>query len=557
MLQSASTDTKKANARGNSTQESPQAVLQAPPVTAWGNQASLRLQRKCDCGGGPECDCDMSEEKKKRHQSPRTGLHRKVSESGATSAAPASDTGHAYPELRIGAVDDPQEHEADQVAERVLNYGGLSAPRTQQPAPKLRRKETGASSLQGGGVAPPAVHEVLSSGGGPLDPSTRAFFEARFGQDFSQVRIHTGQQAAASARSVGARAFTVGNNIVFGSGEYSPGNSSGQRLVAHELAHVVQQQQTSLPPLRRTCKAAGACAAPIPGDPGRFGEKTELEAENERKKSGPPAAGGGSSACANPRHKDEATKLAALVASEGVTQPPEVHGIFIEACMAPSAGGTNDLCSAFPPGVVAGPPSPGVKSPDTAPAGLNCVQVHAADEDAAAAIPPKPGRSTAQQQQAVDLASAMTHEFQHAHFNADPAKIVPAAPDCDVNTIVFHGPSPAPAGTDYPVAHYLSEMSAEISEFGPYFQNTKSSPGTASNTAMFDEERKIALNVDESISGIIQALQCKCECSTVDRFTAQVFNEATGAWPADQKDEFQKAMTRIMPSFWPVPLQKK
>lgn len=89
--------------------------------------------------------------------------------------------------------------------------------------------------------APPIVHEVLRSPGQPLDPTTRAFMEPRFGHDFSAVRVHADLQAAESARAVNALAYTVGRDVTFGPGQYAPGTSAGRRLIAHELAHVVQQ----------------------------------------------------------------------------------------------------------------------------------------------------------------------------------------------------------------------------------------------------------------------------------------------------------------------------
>jgi hypothetical protein len=100
--------------------------------------------------------------------------------------------------------------------------------------------------------APPIVQEVLRSTGQPLDPATRAFMEARFsgarfGQDFSQVRVHTDAKAAKSAQSVNALAYTVGQDIVFSSGSYAPELPSGQRLLGHELTHVVQQQAGAAP----------------------------------------------------------------------------------------------------------------------------------------------------------------------------------------------------------------------------------------------------------------------------------------------------------------------
>lgn len=85
------------------------------------------------------------------------------------------------------------------------------------------------------------VEEVIGSQGRPLDAATRRFMESRIGFDFSKVRIFTGDQAAASARSLKARAYTVGSNVVFGSGTYAPQTAAGQKLLAHELSHVVQQ----------------------------------------------------------------------------------------------------------------------------------------------------------------------------------------------------------------------------------------------------------------------------------------------------------------------------
>jgi hypothetical protein len=89
---------------------------------------------------------------------------------------------------------------------------------------------------------PPIVHEVLNSPGQPLDPAMRAFMEPRFGHDFGNVRIHADAQAADSARSVGALAYTVGQNVFFGENNYSPSTHSGRELLAHELTHTIQQR---------------------------------------------------------------------------------------------------------------------------------------------------------------------------------------------------------------------------------------------------------------------------------------------------------------------------
>jgi Domain of unknown function (DUF4157) len=101
----------------------------------------------------------------------------------------------------------------------------------------IRRSPVG----HGPTTAPPAVRGVLGSAGAPLGADVRAFMEPRFGRDFSGVRIHTDASAAASAAAVQARAYTVGSNIAFAAGAYSPGTAAGRRLLAHELTHTIQQ----------------------------------------------------------------------------------------------------------------------------------------------------------------------------------------------------------------------------------------------------------------------------------------------------------------------------
>jgi len=103
---------------------------------------------------------------------------------------------------------------------------------------RLQRRSTGQAEPS---TVPPVVHDVLRSPGQPLEPDTRAFMEPRFGHDFDQVRVHTDARAAESARAVDALAYTVGRNVVFGAGRYAPGKSTGRKLLAHELSHVVQQ----------------------------------------------------------------------------------------------------------------------------------------------------------------------------------------------------------------------------------------------------------------------------------------------------------------------------
>src|SRR5580704_14105069 len=111
-----------------------------------------------------------------------------------------------------------------------------------ESGPMLQRKSGGAAARSPmSSEAPPIVHDVLRSPGQALDPASRAFMEPRFGYDFSRVRVHADSRAAKSAEAVNAQAYTVGSNIVFAANQGGAGSFSHQRLLAHELAHVVQQ----------------------------------------------------------------------------------------------------------------------------------------------------------------------------------------------------------------------------------------------------------------------------------------------------------------------------
>ena len=99
-----------------------------------------------------------------------------------------------------------------------------------------------------------SVAGLLGSGGQALDPAVRTEMERRFGLDFGDVRVHVGKAAAASALAEGARAYTLGRDIVFGEGRYAPATVEGKRLLAHELAHVVQQSRPAAGAPPRPCR---------------------------------------------------------------------------------------------------------------------------------------------------------------------------------------------------------------------------------------------------------------------------------------------------------------
>ena len=102
----------------------------------------------------------------------------------------------------------------------------------------LQRRTSSSEAIR---EVPPIVHDVLRSPGQPLDESMRAFMEPRFSHDFSRVRVHTDARAAESAQAVNALAYTVGTHVVFQPAHYETATSDGRKLIAHELAHVVQQ----------------------------------------------------------------------------------------------------------------------------------------------------------------------------------------------------------------------------------------------------------------------------------------------------------------------------
>jgi hypothetical protein len=167
--------------------------------------------------------------------------------------------------LAVGAVNDPLESEADAIAARVMGEAGGGSASAHAVPPALQRKCGCAGSGAAGtcaacrddeaqgalrrkatravahSEAPAIVHDVLSASGRPLDTATRAFMEPRFGFDFGRVRVHTGPRAAESAKAIDARAYTVNHSIIFGADSYAPHSAEGRRLLAHELAHVVQQ----------------------------------------------------------------------------------------------------------------------------------------------------------------------------------------------------------------------------------------------------------------------------------------------------------------------------
>jgi Domain of unknown function (DUF4157) len=167
--------------------------------------------------------------------------------------------------LPVSEPGDALERDADEIAAQVMRTPettGASSP---------RGKQSPSASDRGPARVEAGAQTALTGAGVPLPESARAFFEPRFDTDFSEVRVHSGPDAARSAASVQARAYAFGRDVVFARGEYAPGSNAGKRLLAHELAHVVQQRASRGVRLQRTPARQVSCAntAPlhIPGPP--------------------------------------------------------------------------------------------------------------------------------------------------------------------------------------------------------------------------------------------------------------------------------------------------
>jgi len=171
---------------------------------------------------------------------------------------------HAF---RVGAIQaklavsrpgDPEEQEADRIANQISN-GAAAGTVQRKPATSSLSGEPCAKCPEEHRLHPspeqghiPSLSSTSSfpantRGGQSLPSTVRAFYENKFGHDFSQVRIHTNSDAASAAQSIQARAFTAGQDVTFAAGQFSPETQEGRRLIAHELTHVVQQGAGSRP----------------------------------------------------------------------------------------------------------------------------------------------------------------------------------------------------------------------------------------------------------------------------------------------------------------------
>src|SRR5437867_7230730 len=170
---------------------------------------------------------------------------------------------------------------------------------------------------------PSLVKDVVGSGGGsPLDRDTRGFMESRLGADFSDVRVHTDAKASESARSVQAHAYTVGSDVVFQSGQYTPENDSGKRMLAHELTHVVQQRSG---PVAGT-PAEGGIKISHPSD--RFEQAAESSADHVMTSASPAPPVVGPAGAVQREESDEEALQGSFVQRQ--EEEEELQGSFLQ-----------------------------------------------------------------------------------------------------------------------------------------------------------------------------------------------------------------------------------
>lgn len=214
------------------------------------------LQRKCSCGhhtGGGECtECRR---KKQRLQRRATDGREQFEQDPILSFAKSEprygfNLTRIQPKLRVGAPGDAFERQADRIANSVLRKPALALGIGRQKNGTVQRKcgQCGHESSVNAGASSTSFSYALGSlngGGRALPEPTRSFFEHRMGHDFADIRVHTDTMADQLAGSMQAKAFTYGHHIVFAKGQYAQNTAESQRLLAHELAHTIQQGAAS------------------------------------------------------------------------------------------------------------------------------------------------------------------------------------------------------------------------------------------------------------------------------------------------------------------------
>jgi hypothetical protein len=427
--------------------------------------------------------------------------------------------------LAVGSSDDPLEREADAMAKSVVCGAAAPGSSSSSGSPVLRRqcscggscdkcKEEEKGTLQRKAVgaptpveAPPVVHDVLRGPGRPLDASVRGFFEPRFGADFSRVRVHTDAQAAESASAVQARAFTVGQDIVFGANQYAPGSHGGRELLAHELAHTVQQSRSSASAfVARACLPAADCRTSAEGSLGAFVAKTEADPVNAGKAARHQTlcnAVPRNPACTSDGHGRPATELQKFLAFEMPARVSAIKGVFVDMDIPAQYGAYTTDCGSFTP-------------PIAASAGEQCTFVPNQFEreagvynSGAAIVGNRDRRSWSQ-----EAVRRLVHETEHALFERTPAETKLSGNPCDFDSI----------------KDSLTELASIISEFRPVYLKIQGLAEPAREAELRGMFQFWIKSRGESISGNVKDIRCKCDCGPADAYIKNMFRFASKGW---------------------------
>ncbi len=421
---------------------------------------------------------------------------------------------------------------------------------------RLQRRAAGGAEVD---EVPSVVHKVLSSPGHPLDAGTRAFFEPRFGQDFSRVRIHTDGQAAKSAQAVHALAYTVGRHVVFGAGQYQPSSVSGQGLLAHELTHVAQQssvqvnslqrlaidpdaaqerdanRNASLPErmlhsqgstgpalLQRACLTADACKS-ASGQTAKTAEVT-AKAENKKKRERrkelcnktPPDP-----ACTSDGHGTRAKQLEKVVSDYKSNRLGFVAGVFIDKDIPDEWKAYRGDCDSFVPPITGG---------------KHCIFTPEATEKEAAQFNDTKDATIGglpRDEWRLFTLRVLMHETGHARYEeAKPS--APSATACDFDTIRSE----------------LHEIAADMDDFGATVDllQRSSQPESAQETKLQNlfKDRWVPRATSNW-----KAIQCACECSDASEYVRKTATTMTAHWNTALKFRFHTELRKAIPS-WPV-----
>jgi hypothetical protein len=481
--------------------------------------------------------------------------------------------------LRIVDATDASEREADRVANEIMSssparlHWSLSEVRI--GAPLQRKCDCGSGSATGEceackkkeeeqkvqrkaspagapAFAPPIVHNVLNSPGQPLDRATRGFFEPRLGSDLGRVRVHFDARAADSAKAVGAHAYTVGNNIVFGAGRYSPGSSEGRKLLAHELAHIVQQGpllyrqpdegggmvDRPLPPHDPHPKFSpvGACyGSAICRDlitPTKLLQQTEGDPVNEEKRKRrkelcqkrPP-----DSACTEDGHGALARQTAKLLHDYDPRRPAPGVKILIDKDLPGTFGALTMRCSQFMPPVTGA---------------TDCITVPEQVEQQAAefnnTMHPQIGGTERGKWRERTL-EILVHESEHTRFRAAARKnqlpeIMGGAP--------AHFPFLSGCATEDTFLA-MNELSAMLTEFALRMDRIR----TSVDLSPEDREKELEewrehriLGTKQSITVSLRTVRCACNCDDANKMIREAVEFTTASGTQQQKNELHREM---------------